>query len=208
MKLPSWYNVTTVYFRPVAQAICSEILKLKIPNEYLRGWCTDGWKAQNFQGPKMKTKPAFLYLWVCGQFLKSLFHLLQYYWDLSSLTRDQSHTPCNGRPNLNHWMAREVPPDILLSVIVDVQSLSCIQFFVTPCTVEFQPSLLFILSQSLLKLMSIDLVMPSNHFVLCRPLLLLPSVFPSITVSSSESVLCIRWPKYWSFSFNISPSSE
>ena len=63
-------------------------------------------------------------------------------------------------------------------------------------------------SQSLLKLMSIESVMPSNHFVLCRPLLLLPSVPPSIRVFSNESVLCIRWPKYWSFSFNISPSSE
>ena len=63
-------------------------------------------------------------------------------------------------------------------------------------------------SKSLLKLMFIESVMPSNHFILCRPLLLLPSIFPSIRVSSIESVLCIRWPKYWSFSFSISPSSE
>ena len=63
-------------------------------------------------------------------------------------------------------------------------------------------------SQSLLKLMSFELVMPSNHFILCRPLLLLPSIFPRIRVFSNESVLCIRWPKYWSFSFNISPSNE
>ena len=63
-------------------------------------------------------------------------------------------------------------------------------------------------SQSLLKLMSIESVMPSNHFILCHPLLLLPSIFPSIRVFSSESVLCIRWPKYWSFSFSISPSNE
>ena len=63
-------------------------------------------------------------------------------------------------------------------------------------------------SQNLLKLMSIESVMPSNHLILCRPLLLLPSVFPSIRVFSSESVLCIRWPKYWSFSFNINPSNE
>ena len=63
-------------------------------------------------------------------------------------------------------------------------------------------------SQSLLKLMSIDLVMPSNHLILCHFLLLLPSIFPSIRVFSIESVLCIRWPKYWSFSFNISPSNE
>ena len=63
-------------------------------------------------------------------------------------------------------------------------------------------------SQSLLKLMSIESVMPSNHLVLCRPLLLLPSIFPSIRVFSKESTLCIRWPKYWSFSFSISPSNE
>ena len=62
--------------------------------------------------------------------------------------------------------------------------------------------------QSLLKLMSIDLVMPSNYLILCRPLFLLPSIFPSIRVFSNESALCIRWPKYWSFSFSISPSSE
>ena len=78
----------------------------------------------------------------------------------------------------------------------------------TPWTTECQASLSFRISLSLLKLMSIDLVMPSNHLILCHPLLLLPSVFPSIRVFSSESVLCIRWPKHWSFSFSISPSSE
>ena len=66
----------------------------------------------------------------------------------------------------------------------------------------------FTISQSLLKLMSIGLVMPSNHLILCHPLLLLPSIFPSIQVFSNESALCIRWPKYWSFSFNISPSNK
>ena len=66
----------------------------------------------------------------------------------------------------------------------------------------------FTISQNLLRLMSIELVMPSNHLILCRPLLLLPSIFPSIRVFSSESVLCIRWPKCWSFSFSISPSNE
>ena len=71
-----------------------------------------------------------------------------------------------------------------------------------------QASLFITNSQSLLKLMSIELVMPSNRLILCRPLLLLPSIFPSITVFSNESVLCIRWPKYWSFSFSISPSDE
>ena len=78
----------------------------------------------------------------------------------------------------------------------------------TPWTAACQTSLSVINSQSLLKLMSIESVMPCNHLILCYPLLLLPSVFPSIGVFSSESVLCIRWPKYWSFSFSISPSNE
>ena len=78
----------------------------------------------------------------------------------------------------------------------------------TPRTAAFQASLSIINSQSLLKLMSIESVMPSNHLILCHPLLLPPSIFPSIRVFSNESVLRIRWPKYWSFSFNISPSIE
>ena len=78
----------------------------------------------------------------------------------------------------------------------------------TPWTVACQASLSITNSQSLLKLMSIELVMPSNHIILGRPLLLPPSIFPSIRVFSNESVLHIRWPKYWSFSFNISPSNE
>ena len=89
-----------------------------------------------------------------------------------------------------------------------VQSLSCVQLFATPWTVACQASLSITNSRSLLKLMSIMLVMPSNHLILCCPLLLLPSIFPSITVFSRESVLCIKWPKYWSFSFSISPSNE
>ena len=88
------------------------------------------------------------------------------------------------------------------------QSLSHVRLFVTPWTAAFWASLSITNSQSLLKLMSIESVMPSNHLILCHPLLLLPSVFPSIRVFSSESVLCISWPKYWSFSFSISPSSE
>ena len=75
-------------------------------------------------------------------------------------------------------------------------------------TAAHQASLSFTISWSLLKLMSIESVTPSNHLILCRPLLLLPSIFPSIRVFSNESVLCIRWPKYWSFSFSISPSNE
>ena len=89
-----------------------------------------------------------------------------------------------------------------------VQSLSCVRLFVTPWTAACQASLSITNSQSLLKLMSIESVMPSNHFIRCHPFLLPPSIFPSIGVFSNESVLCIRWPKYWRFSFSISPSNE
>ena len=91
---------------------------------------------------------------------------------------------------------------------LSVQLLSHVRFFVTPWIAAWQASPSITNSQSLPKLMSIELVMPSNHLILCCPLLLLPSIFPSIKVFSNESVLRIRWPKYWSFSFNISPSSE
>ena len=93
-----------------------------------------------------------------------------------------------------------------LCSVQSVQSLSRVQLF--PLTAALQASLSFTNSRSSLRPMSIELVMPSNHFILCRPLLLPPSIFPSIGVFSNESVLRIRWPKYWSFSFNISPSSE
>ena len=89
-----------------------------------------------------------------------------------------------------------------------VQLLCCVQLFATPWTAARQASLSITNSWSLLKLMSIESVMPSNHLILCHPLLLLPSIFPSIRVFSSESVLCTGWPNYWSFSFNISPSNE
>ena len=89
-----------------------------------------------------------------------------------------------------------------------VQLLCRVWLFVTPWTAACQASLSITNSQSLPKLMSIELVMPSNRLILCRPLLLLPSIFPSIGIFSNESALCIRWPKYWSFSFNISPSYE
>ena len=90
---------------------------------------------------------------------------------------------------------------------VVVQSL-LVSDSATPCTAACQASLSFTISWSLLKLMSIELVMPSNHLILCHPLLLPPSIFPSIRVFSSESIFCITWPKYWSFSFSISPSNE
>ena len=88
-----------------------------------------------------------------------------------------------------------------------VQLLSHVQLFATPWTAAHQASLSITNSWSLPKLMSIELVMPSNH-LLCRPLLILPSIFPSIRVFSNESAVHIRWPKYWSFSFSISPSNE
>ena len=89
-----------------------------------------------------------------------------------------------------------------------VQSLSGVQLFATPWTAAHQASLSITNSWSLLKLMSIESVMPSSHLILCHPLFLLPSIFPSIRVFSNESVLHISWPKNWSFSFSISPSNE
>ena len=97
---------------------------------------------------------------------------------------------------------------IFLFIYQSVQSLSCVWFFVTPWTAACQASLSITNSLSLLKLMSVESVIPSNHLFLCRPLLLLHSIFPSIKVFSNDSVLHIRWPKYWSFSFSISPSNE
>ena len=91
---------------------------------------------------------------------------------------------------------------------VVVQLLGHVWLFATPWMAAHQASLSFTISWSLLKLMSVESVMPSSHLVLCRPLFLLPSVFPSIRVFSNESALNIRWPKYWSFSFGISPSNE
>ena len=95
-----------------------------------------------------------------------------------------------------------------LSFINSVQLLSHVRLFSTPWTTEHQAFLSITNFQSLPKIMSIESVMPSNHLILCCPLLLLPSIFPSIRVFSNESALHIRWPKYWSFSFNINPSNE
>ena len=95
-----------------------------------------------------------------------------------------------------------------LVTFVVIQSLDHVQLFVTPCTATHQASLYFTISRSLLKLRSIELVMPSNHLILCHPLLLLPSIFSSIRVFSNESALPDGWPKYWSFSFSISPSNK
>ena len=97
---------------------------------------------------------------------------------------------------------------MLLTQTQSVQSPSRVQFFESSWTVARQSSPFLTNSWSLLKLMSIESVMPSNHLILCHPLFLPPSIFPSIRVFSNESALCIRWPKYWSFSFSISPSNE
>ena len=101
-----------------------------------------------------------------------------------------------------------MPGDLKTSQFSSVQWFSHVQLFAPPWTAARQASLYIANSWSLPKLMPTESVMPSNHLILCRPLLLLPSIFPSIRVFSSESVLRIRWPKYWSFSFSISPSSE
>ena len=94
------------------------------------------------------------------------------------------------------------------SVSQAVQLLSRVRLFVTPWIAAHQVSLSITNSRSLLKLMPIELMMPSSHLILCRPLLLLPPTPPSIRVFSNESTLCMRWPKYWSFSFSVSPSNE
>ena len=103
---------------------------------------------------------------------------------------------------------RELTESIGRTELVVVQSLSHDQLFTTQWTAAHQASLSFTISQNLLKLMSIESMMPSNYLVLCYPLLFLPSIFPSIRVFSNESTLHIKWPKYWSFSFSISPSNK
>ena len=105
------------------------------------------------------------------------------------------------------WKAAGIRPPFLTH-LSSFQSLSHVQLFATPWTAAHQASLSFTNSQSLLKPMPIESVVPSNHLILCHPLLLLPPIPPSIRVFSNESALCIRWAKYWSFSFSISPSNE
>ena len=119
---------------------------------------------------------------------------------------------CSGAPFHRHGNDgnSERPDNIsqTLQLVAAVQSLSWIRLFVTPCAAAHQASLSFTVSWSLCKFMTFESVMPSIHLILCRPLLLLPSIFPSLRVFSNESALRIRWPKYWSFSFSISPSNE
>ena len=136
--------------------------------------------------------------------------------------RPTEHDTCGLGPMGFHQMIKSFLPMFLikkdgglaylqrlcLTASAVVQSLSHVRLFATPWTTAHQASLFFTISWSLLKLVSIKSVMPSNHLILCCPLLLLPSIFPSIRVFSNESVLPIRWPKYWNFSFSISPSNE
>ena len=110
--------------------------------------------------------------------------------------------------SLTFSQAQDLTPVHHMYSFISVQLFSDVQLFETPWTAAHQASLSITNSWSFLKLLSIKSVMPSNHLILCCPLLLLPSIFPSIRVFSNESVLHIRWPKYWSFSFNISPSDE
>ena len=105
-----------------------------------------------------------------------------------------------------HWVCDTIHSS--LPLFSSVESVSCAWLFATPWIAARQASLSITNSQSLLEVMSIELVVPSNHLIVCHPLLLLPSIFPSIRVFSNESVLRLRWPKYWSFSFNISRSYE
>ena len=109
---------------------------------------------------------------------------------------------------LKYFMSVSLQSNSSPIIVVAVQSLSRVRLFATPWTAARQASLSVINFRSLLKLMPIESVMPSNHLILCHPLLLLPSMPPSITVFSNESTLLMRWPKYWSFSFSIIPSKE
>ena len=133
-------------------------------------------------------------------FIKQGFHKLLYLEELAS------QNPLY--PYFSHYFLHRKLEFYILCIFSSVQPLSHVWIFVTPWTAAGQASLSTPNSQSLLKLMSTESVMPSNHLILCYPLLLLPSIFPSIRVFSNELVLCIRWPKYWSFSFSINPCTE
>ena len=150
--------------------------------------------------------------WLTVLCVNLYFLFLRVYWVIQKKSRISGlcikcvlnwlyHTPS--------WSTPISQPCIMVSFIFSsVQSLSYVWLSATPWTAALQASLSITNSRSLLKLMSIESVMPSNHLILCHPLLLPPSIFPIIRVFSSESVLCIRWPKCWSFSFSISPSNE
>ena len=138
----------------------------------------------------------WIWIWFLEFKLNSIYSITYYLQKLKTfmILNKNSNSKENNAYNFSHFQS--------------VQSLSCVRFFATPWTAAHQASLSITNSWSLPKLMSIDLVIPYNHLILCRPLLLLPSIFPSIRVFSNESALCIRWPKYCTFSFNIRPSNE
>ena len=143
--------------------------------------------------------------------IPDLYHLLELaqthvHWVLNAI--QQSHSLSSLLPPAFNLSSIRVFSNESALHISSIQSLSRIQLFATPWITACEASLSITNSRSLPKLMSIESLMPSNHPILCHPLLLLPSIFPSIRVFSSESALRIRWPKYWSFSFNISPSNE
>ena len=121
---------------------------------------------------------------------------------------DKAHSTSTKKKKKPSWLDFCYPDVLKHSNQYQFSSVSRVWLFATPWTAARQGSLSITNSQSLPKLMSVESMMTSNHLILCRPLLFLPSIFPSMTVFSDESVLWIRWPKYWSFSFNISPSSE
>ena len=145
-----------------------------------------------------------------GDFKEGICHLLSWvYWKLSYKKCQQTRSPTADEWIRKLWYIHTMEfESVLRRLMKKWKSLSGARLFATLWTAARQASLSISNSQSLLKLMTIESVMPSNHLILCRPLLLLPSIFPSIRVFSNESVLPIRWPKHWSFSFIISPSSE
>ena len=141
-------------------------------------------------------------------------HFQEYCWQLVAKVKDFCrifYCQWNTQPRVMHVISSHnsmTRTGHIALQFSSVQSLSRVRLFATPWIAARQASLSITNSWSLLKLMSIESVMSSNHLILCHPLLLLPSIFPSIRVFSSESVLCIRWPKYWSFRFSINPSTE
>ena len=152
----------------------------------------------------MCEKNARVRAFLCVEKYKSLSSLKSFLW--YALQLSGANFLCFSHPKLPHcreWLQFDGCP-----VSRIVQLLSCVWLFVTPWIAARQASLSIPISWSSLKLMSIESVMPSSHLIFCRPLLLLPQIPPSIRVFSNESILCIRWPKYWSFSFNISPSND
>ena len=132
-----------------------------------------------------------------------VWNLTNYFWHVQSVTAPSPYTA-----EVFYFILFAFHCVFLLLLLFAVQSLSCVRLFATLWDVASQASLSFTISQSLFKLMSVESVMLSNHLILFHPLLLWPSIFPSIKVFSNESALHIRWPNYWSFSFSISPSNE